>query len=147
MGNICRSPMAEGILRHKIKTKNIEAEVDSAGFEPYHEGDPPDRRAIATLRKRGIDISDIRSRVFQLIDFDKFDKIFVMDRINHADVMAMSRNEKDSEKVDFIMNKIHPEQNREVPDPYFGDHDGFEKVFSMLDNACQVIITEIQDIK
>lgn len=147
MGNICRSPMAEGILTHKLKKNGIDAEVDSAGFEAFHEGDPPDRRAIATLRKHGIDISSLKSRLFQSSDFDKFDKIFVMDRINHADVMAMCRNGHDKSKVDFIMNKVYPGKNMEVPDPYYGEHDGFDKVYNMLDHACNTITGEIRSNK
>jgi len=145
LGNICRSPMAEGILRHKLKLNRISAEVDSAGFEPFHEGDPPDRRAIATLRNKAIEISNLRARLFQHTDFDKFDKIFVMDRINHADVMSMARNENDKGKVDFILNKSFPGENREVPDPYYGHNNGFESVFELLDKACDIIVQEVKN--
>ena len=145
LGNICRSPMAEGILRHKLKMDRIPAEVDSAGFEPFHEGDPPDRRAIATLRKKAIEISHLRARLFQHADFDTFDKIFVMDRINHADVVSMARAPKDKEKVDFILNKSFPEENREVPDPYYGQNNGFEHFFELLSKACHLIVREVEN--
>lgn len=135
LGNICRSPMAEGALKSKLKEKNIEAEVDSAGFEPFHKGDPPDPRAVETLSKQGIDISGQRSRLFRVRDFDEFDKIFVMDSINHADVMALARNDTDMEKVDYILNQVFPGEDREVPDPYHGGPDGFNKVWELLDKA------------
>ena len=144
LGNICRSPMAEGIMKHKLEQHNIDAEVDSAGFEPFHEGDRPDRRGMATLKNHGIDISNQRSRLFNSYDFDLFDQIYVMDGMNHADVMSVARNENDKEKVDFILNKIFPEENRHVPDPYYGGGDGFEQVYKMLDKACDVIIKEIK---
>ncbi len=131
-------------MKHKLKKHNINAEVESAGFEAFHEGDRPDRRGMATLKNHGIDISDQRSRMFNSYDFDSFDHIYVMDGMNHADVMSVARNEKDKKKVDFILNKIFPGQNRHVPDPYYGGGDGFENVYKMLDKACDVIIEELK---
>lgn len=144
LGNICRSPMAEGILKHKVKKHNLDIEVDSAGFEAFHEGDHPDRRGIATLKNYGIDISDQRSRLFKSSDFDTYDFIYVMDGMNHADVMSVTRNEDDKKKVDFILNKTSPGENRHVPDPYYGSGDGFERVYEMLDKACNVIVNELK---
>ncbi len=137
LGNICRSPMAEGILRHKAKEKGLHIEVDSAGFEPYHSGDCADSRAIATAKKYGIDINDIRSRTFKYEDFKKFDKIFVMDNRNYTDVMRVAKSDTDRQKTDFILNITHPGENRMVPDPYYGGNTGFENVFEMLDRACE----------
>lgn len=144
LGNICRSPMAEGIMKQKFKKHNLDIETDSAGFEPFHEGDKPDRRGIATMKEHGIDISNQRSRLFSSNDFDRFDYIYVMDGMNHANVMSVARDEKDRKKVDFILNKIFPGENRHVPDPYYGGDDGFERVYNMLDKACDVILKELK---
>ena len=94
LGNICRSPMAEGIMQAKIKKYKLDAEVDSAGFEPFHAGDAPDFRAIRVMKQHGIDISGQRSRVFRASDFDAFDRIFVMDSENYRDVKSAARHEK-----------------------------------------------------
>jgi len=144
LGNICRSPMAEGIMKNKVEKHDLDVEVDSAGFEAFHEGNRPDRRGMATLKKYGIDISNQRSRLFNLNDFNTFDHIYVMDGMNHADVMSVARNEDDKKKVNFILNKIFPGENRHVPDPYYGSGDGFERVYEMLDKACDVIVNELK---
>jgi protein-tyrosine phosphatase len=136
--------MAEGILKHKLAQRNLNnIEVDSAGFEPFHEGDSPDKRGIATMRKNGIDISSIRSRLFSEEDFDEFDKIYVMDQTNYRDVMRMARNENDKKKVDLLLNQIHPGSNAVVPDPYYGGDEGFDTVFNLLSHACEKIVDKI----
>ena len=137
LGNICRSPLAQGIL----ESKNSSIFVDSAGFESYHLGNPPDSRAQRTARNHGIDISKQRQRLFKVEDFDKFDKIYVMDEMNYNDVLREAcYGSKDMEKVDYILNEIYPGENRHVPDPYYGGQDGFEKVYEMLDAACNKIV-------
>ena len=138
LGNICRSPLAQGIL----ESKNSGIFVDSAGFEAYHQGDPPDERAQRTAKKHGIDISKQRQRLFKVEDFDIFDKIYVMDAMNYHDVSRVARNKKDMEKVDYILNEIYAGENRSVPDPYYGGQDGFEKVYAMLDLACDEIVSK-----
>ena len=139
LGNICRSPLAQGIL----ESKNSGIFVDSAGFESYHQGDPPDMRAQRTARNHGIDISKQRQRSFKVEDFDIFDKIYVMDSMNYYDVSREARyGSKDMEKVDYILNEIYPGENRSVPDPYYGGADGFEKVYEMLDLACEKIVNK-----
>ena len=136
--------MAEGILKNELAQRNLNnVEVDSAGFEPFHEGDRPDGRGMATLKKHGIDISSIRSRLFQVEDFDRFDKIYVMDSNNYADVMSVTRDDDDAAKVEFIMNKVQPGQNNPVPDPYYGGKDGFKTIYQMLDEACERVADEI----
>lgn len=138
LGNICRSPLAEGILKSKVNPEKVE--VDSAGTSNYHVGDSPDPRSIDTAKRYNLDISKQRGRQFEVSDFDEFDHIFVMDQSNYADVVALARNEKDKEKVALILEKIYPNEFREVPDPYFGKGDeGFEKVFQLLDQACDRI--------
>jgi protein-tyrosine phosphatase len=137
--------MAEGILKHKLAQRDLNnVEVDSAGFEPFHEGDGPDKRGLATMKKNGIDISGIRSRLFREEDFDDFDKIYVMDQTNYRDVMRMARNENDKKKVDLLLNQIHPGSNAVVPDPYYGGDEGFDTVFKLLSNACDNIVDKIE---
>jgi protein-tyrosine phosphatase len=143
LGNICRSPMAEGIMQQKFKFYNIEAFVDSAGFEPFHTGDSPDERAVKVARNHDIDISGYRARMFQPDDFDRFDRIYVMDDKNFSDVMGKVRNERDRRKVDFILNAIHPGSNDIVPDPYYGSLNDFEKVFRLLSEAAECIAKKL----
>lgn len=145
LGNICRSPLAEGIMQQKIDSFGIEAEVDSAGFEAFHTGDAPDERAIKVARKNGIDISGYRARIFQPADFDRFDRIYVMDDKNFSDVMQVARNERDRLKVDFILNALYPGQNDVVPDPYYGKISDFEAVFDLLNQATDVIANNLQN--
>ena len=143
LGNICRSPLAQGVL----ESKNSGIFVDSAGFEAFHQGDPPDTRAQRTARNHGIDISGQRQRLFRVEDFDKFDKIYVMDEMNYRDVSREARyGSGDMEKVDYILNEIYPGENRSVPDPYYGGQDGFEKVYEMLDAACDRIVSKYRNI-
>ena len=138
-GNICRSPMAEGILKDKLRKKKIPAEVDSAGLEDFHVGDPPDERAFITAKKRGIDISGHRGRLFSTKDFDHFDKIYIMDSNHYAALSHMSRNESDLRKVDFTMNVINPGKNIPVQDPWYNGMNAFENVYEQLDQACEKI--------
>jgi len=137
--------MAEGIMKHKLEEHNLnQVEVDSAGFEPFHQGDRPDRRGMATMKGHGIDISGIRSRLFQVGDFDRFDKIYVMDNMNYRDVIGEARNEDDKMKVDFLLNQIHPGSNSPVPDPYYGGDEGFETVYNLISKACDQIVNELK---
>lgn len=143
LGNICRSPLAEGILKSKLLSDSFF--VDSAGTGDYHIGKNPDSRSIAIARKHGLDISNLKGRQFNVSDFDKFDIIYVMDESNYRNVLLLARNEQDKAKVKFILNEVHPNQNYNVPDPYFGGNDGFENVYHMLDEACSVIATRLQN--
>ncbi len=143
LGNICRSPIAEGIMRSKIEKYNLLAEVDSAGFESFHTGDAPDFRAIKVAKKHGIDISGIRSRLFQKSDFETFDRIYVMDSGNYNDVKSLAENKTQMQKVDFILNISNPDTNKAVPDPYYGGEDGFEKTYQLLDEAIELIAKEL----
>lgn len=142
LGNICRSPLAEGILKSKLpKDKFV---IDSAGTASYHIGSPPDRRAMNIAEKNGLDISSLRDRQFSIDDFERFDYIYVMDESNYNNVMALARNEEDRNKVRFILNETYPNQNYDVPDPYYGGTEGFENVFKMLDEACDVIAASLK---
>jgi protein-tyrosine phosphatase len=139
LGNICRSPMAEGIMRSKIEKYNLDAEVDSAGFESFHTGDAPDYRAIKVMKTHGIDISGQKSRLFRKTDFDDFNMIFVMDSGNFRDVQSVASTKDQMNKVDYILNTLSPGKNNAVPDPYYGGDDGFERVFKLLDSATEAI--------
>jgi len=141
LGNICRSPLAEGILKHKIKEHNLDWEVDSAGTSAYHAGDLPDNRSIAVGNLHGIDITNQRSRQFKVKDFDNFDKIFVMDSSNYQNVLKLARTANDKNKIEMIMNLVNPNWNQAVPDPYWGN-DGFENVYQMLDEACDKLVEQ-----
>jgi protein-tyrosine phosphatase len=143
-GNICRSPLAEGILKDKLRKKGITAEVDSAGFENFHIGDPPDERAIKIAWKHDIDITDHRARLFTRADFDRFDKIYVMDAWHFDNTMRLSRNDNDKEKVDYVMNVLYPMNNIPVHDPWYNGISAFEEVFIQLENACEIIAEMIR---
>lgn len=139
LGNICRSPLAEGILRDKAERMNLDISIDSAGTSNYHIGQHPDNRTVLNAKQHGIDISKLKGRQFQVEDFDKFDTIFVMDSSNYSDVISLARNENDKRKVELILNRVYPNSNMAVPDPYFGGEQGFENVFILLEKACDVI--------
>ncbi|MGI8893740.1 MAG: low molecular weight protein-tyrosine-phosphatase [Bacteroidia bacterium] len=143
LGNICRSPMAEGILRSKLVREGIDAEVQSAGTSSWHAGENPDRRAIAKTKSYGVDISKQVAQQFTSKHFEVFDYIFVMDEENHRNVMSLVKNEEHKSKVDFLLNKSYLKSNMNVPDPYFGGEDGFEHVYNLIDQACEVIVEEL----
>jgi protein-tyrosine phosphatase len=134
LGNICRSPLAEGILRSKLSVEHF---VDSAGTIGFHEGEKPDRRSIETAARHGIDISGQRSRPLQKADFQRFDRIYCMDKSNLRDVLSLAENAEQKAKVSLII------ENTNVPDPYYGSAKDFENVFQMLDEACEEIAREI----
>ncbi len=145
LGNICRSPMAEGIVRHKASEKGIDIILDSCGTNGFHNGEHADSRAISNLQSKGIDISDLRSRQFRTSDFDEFDQLFVMDSSNRDTVLRLARNEKDIQKVRLFLNEAFPNQNLSVPDPYYGGDEGFEKVFEMLDQAADLFLNRVEN--
>lgn len=142
LGNICRSPLAEGILQSKLpKDKFI---VDSAGSGGWHAGEKPDKRSIEIAKNRGLNITNQRARQFKVSDFDTFDYIYVMDMSNYKNVLALSQNDNHKQKVKLILNELFPNENVEVPDPYYGGQDGFEQVYDMLDKACDVIVEKLK---
>jgi len=144
-GNICRSPMAEGILKTKFKQLNYSEIVDSAGFENFHVGDSPDKRAIITLQKRNIDITSHVARLFTVKDFDRFDKIYVMDSSHYTSVAQLARDDKDMEKVDYLMNVVHPGSYKPVQDPWYDGLEAFEEVYALLDLACETLAKRLSD--
>ncbi len=141
LGNICRSPLAEGILKSKIDSNNVF--VDSAGTGHWHIGKKPDPRSIEVAKKHQLDITDQRARQFSKQDFDDFDYIFVMDNSNKKDVLSIARNDSDKEKIHLILNEIFPNENMDVPDPYYGGSEGFQNVYRMLDLSCDSIANRL----
>lgn len=142
LGNICRSPLAEGILSHKFRRADIDGYVDSAGTAAYHEGEPPDPRSREIAAKHGIDIGAQRARKFKREDFDRFDLILTMDRSNYRDILAQARNASDKNKVKLILDLAFPGEGMQVPDPYYGGNEGFQQVFEMLDLACGKLVEQ-----
>ena len=146
LGNICRSPMAEGILRHKLEENNMgdSVTVDSCGFVPAHLGEHPHPLAILTAKSQGVDIGELRQRLFLEEDFDIFDKIYVMDMGNYRDVQRVSRSNEDMLKVDFLRNVVHPKSDQHVPDPWGGTLKDFQRTFRLIDEACEYIVKKIR---
>jgi protein-tyrosine phosphatase len=143
LGNICRSPLAEGIMRHKIQQRQLDGwVVDSAGTGNWHSGELPDSRSIATARKYAIDITDQRARQFRVEDFDRFDLILAMDKSNYRDLLSLASNDEHHSKVDMILAVAYPGSHDQVPDPYLDDN-GFEPVFHLLNDACERVIDQI----
>jgi protein-tyrosine phosphatase len=141
LGNICRSPLAEGLLASKLpKDKFI---VDSAGTGNYHIGKQPDQRSILTAQKNGIDITNQKGRQFTTNDFDYFDYIYVMDGSNYDNVIELAKNEIHKSKVDMILNHLFPGENVDVPDPYYGLQNGFDMVYEMLDETCDILAKKL----
>lgn len=140
LGNICRSPLAEGIMLKLIADNNLNISVDSAGTSNYHVGEQPDNRTINNARKHGVDLSTLRARQFKASDFDEFDLIYVMDKSNRSNVLALAANEQHQQKVKLLLSELNSEEIQEVPDPYFGGEEGFEEVFHLVYKACEVIV-------
>ena len=142
LGNICRSPLAEGIL--SLKGKHLNLEVDSAGTAAYHIGKQPDIRSIEIANKYTIDLNQQRARQFSRADFDKFDIIYAMDTNNYAHLISLASNETEHNKIRMILNEINPKAYQSVPDPYYGGENGFQDIYNILDKACNKIIQNIE---
>jgi protein-tyrosine phosphatase len=141
LGNICRSPLAEAILKSKVDASIIQ--VDSAGTGGWHVGELPDPRSIEIAKKHGLDITDQRGKQFSTYDFEIYDHIFVMDNSNYRDVIKLAKSDAERKKVKRILDEIFPGENVDVPDPYYGGDMGFENVFQMLDEACDLIAVKL----
>lgn len=147
LGNTCRSPMAAGILNQKAKEDGLQIEAASAGFESFHIGDPPDKRAIDTMKQFGIDISDHRAQLFSQKDFDKFDLIYVMDHKSYKEARYFERDEKDTKKIHFMMDLLEPGARKSVPDPYLAEPEACEEVYTLMDKACEKLIDNLNKEK
>ena len=135
LGNICRSPLAEGILASKLPQDKFT--VDSAGTGSWHIGRQPDSRSIAVAKKYQLDISKQKGRQFCIADFDNFDYIYVMDYSNYTDIISLTKDATQKAKVKMILDELYPDENVDVPHPYYGISNGFEMVYQMLDEACE----------
>jgi protein-tyrosine phosphatase len=142
LGNICRSPLAEGILKSKLD--NTKYFIDSAGTGNWHLGKAPDKRSIGIAKKNKVDISQQRGRQFELSDFDKFDLIYAMDSSNFEDLINLAPNQTAKTKVKLILDEVFPNEKVDVPDPYYGTENGFEQVFMMLDDVCKAIARKLE---
>lgn len=140
LGNICRSPLAEGILRSKAPEH---VKIDSAGTAGYHIGNPPDPRSIAVAKSKGLDIGMQRCRKFEKADFDRFDLILVMDKSNYQDIIALAESQEEREKVMLLLTEVNDGPD-EVPDPYYGGEQGFEYVYNLIDNACDALLDRLR---
>ena len=140
LGNICRSPIADGVLRHKVNKLNLNIIVDSAGTANYHIGASPDKRMIATAKMKGVDIGFLKARQFEYKDFEEFDSIFVMDQNNYKNVIQLAKTDQDKCKVKLLLDVTSKVHRKEVPDPYYGTQTDFEEVYELVDQATDAII-------
>ena len=141
LGNICRSPMAEGVVKNEFLKKNIDVIVDSCGTAAYHVGEGADGRAQAELLKHGIDISDERAQKFIPAFFGDYDYIFAMDKQNYKDIIAQAKTQKEHDKVSLFMNLSLPGEDVSVPDPYYGGDEGFSEVYKMIKLSAEVLVS------
>lgn len=142
LGNICRSPLAEGILASKLPLRHFS--VDSAGTGHYHIGESPDERSIAIAKANGLDISLQIARKFSVQDFENFDYIYAMDGTNYQDILDLAPDEKSAQKVILILNELFEGENVDVPDPYYGLENGFPKLYDMLEQVCDTIAENLK---
>ncbi|MFA7274553.1 MAG: low molecular weight protein-tyrosine-phosphatase [Crocinitomicaceae bacterium] len=145
LGNICRSPLADALMRKKVAERNLEIVVDSAGTSAYHIGNQPDERTQENAKKHGLDISFLRARQFVKEDFDLFDLIYVMDRTNQFNVLELASTDEHRQKVRLILDELPDEHKKEVPDPYYLGEQGFERVYQLLDAATDEILQNLME--
>jgi protein-tyrosine phosphatase len=144
LGNICRSPLAEGILQHKAWNAGLQWSVESAGTNGYHTGDPPHRLSQKVASLNGIDICKQRARQFQPDDLEKFDKIYAMAADVVDDMKRIAKNKFNPEKVDLLLNELYPGRNLDIPDPWYGTEPGYHEVYKLIDAACEKIVSKYE---
>jgi len=142
LGNICRSPLAEGILQDKAFKAGLTWSIESAGTNSYHTGEPPHNLSQKVARINGIDISHQRARRFSANDFDTYDKIYALAGDVLDEIKRIAKDKFDPAKVDLLMNEIHPGKNIDVPDPWYGPEPGYHEVYTMIDRVCDTIISK-----
>ncbi len=143
LGNICRSPLAEGIMLKLVSENKLSLFIDSAGTSNYHIGEKPDKRTILNAQNHGVNLSELRARQFIESDFENFDLIYVMDNSNLRNVFALSKTEEHRKKVKLFLNELYPNENLNVPDPYYSGDDGFEEVFQLVYQTCEKITEKL----
>lgn len=145
LGNICRSPLAEGILQHKASQAGLNWEVDSAGTNGYHTGEAPHPLSQKVASLNGIDICKQRARRFVASDIDKYDRIYALAEDVYRDIKRIAGNKFNPDKVDLLMNELHPGKNMDVPDPWYGPEPGYHDVYAMINEVCDEIIKKYSD--
>lgn len=140
LGNICRSPLAEGILKHKAKIAGLDWQIDSAGTNGYHVGEAPHTLSQKVARLNGIDICQQKARRFQKEDFDRYDKIYAMADDVIGEMKRIAKKNFDEKKVDLLLNELYPHEHRSVPDPWYGTEPGYHEAYKMIEAACEAII-------
>ncbi|WP_346237950.1 low molecular weight protein-tyrosine-phosphatase [Niabella insulamsoli] len=140
LGNICRSPLAEGILQHKAKEAGLDWKIDSAGTNGYHVGEAPHQLSQKVAKAKGLDISNQCARRFRAADFDAYDKIYAMAADVIDEMKWIAKGKYDEGKVDLLMNEIYPGKDMDVPDPWYGPEPGYHEVYDMIETAADAII-------
>ncbi|MBK7376464.1 MAG: low molecular weight phosphotyrosine protein phosphatase [Ferruginibacter sp.] len=146
LGNICRSPMAEGILQDRARKAGLNWTVESAGTNGYHTGEPPHHLGIKVARENGVDISNQRSRRFMADDLEQFDRIYAMANDVLEDIKRISRNKFNATKVDLFLNEVYPGEDRDVPDPWYGGEQDFHEAYKLIDEVCELIVRREQSV-
>jgi len=147
LGNICRSPLAEGILKHKAKAAGLNWHIDSAGTNGYHIGEAPHRLSQKVAKLNGIDICDQKARLFVKEDFDRYDKIYALADDVLDEIKWMAKEKYDAKKIDLLLNELHPGKNLSVPDPWYGPEPGYHEVYKIIEAACDAIIRKYEDVQ
>lgn len=147
LGNICRSPLAEGILKHKAKVAGLKWQIDSAGTNGYHIGEAPHRLSQKVAKLNGIDICDQKARQFSKEDFDRYDKIYALADDVVDEIKWIAREKYDPKKVDLLLNELYPGKNLSVPDPWYGPEPGYHEVYKIIESACDAIILKYEDVQ
>ena len=145
LGNICRSPLAEGILQHKAWEAGLNWSVESAGTNGYHDGEPPHRLSQKVALQNGINICQQRSRRFTAADLHQYDKIYAMAGDVIDEMRRIARKDFSDKKVDLLMNELYPGKNMDVPDPWSGPESGYHEVYRMMEEACDAIISKMKN--
>ncbi len=145
LGNICRSPLAEGIMRKVQKEHQLQFDLDSAGTSNYHIGEAPDSRTQKNALRNGVDLSELRARQFRAKDLEDFDHIFVMDKKNYQTIIETFGDSKNLDKISLLPNPDNEEHFVEIPDPYFGEEDGFEAVFQLLQKSINRLCLKLSE--
>ena len=144
LGNICRSPLAEGILQHKVNEAGLSWKVESAGTNSYHIGEPPHHLSQKVAQLNGINICDQRARRFKPSDLEEYDLLYAMSKDVIDDMKSMAGNNWQQEKVKLLMDELHPGQQKDVPDPWYGPEPGYHEVYKMIEAACDKILKKAQ---
>ena len=145
LGNICRSPLAQGILEAKARAAGLNWEIDSAGTNGYHIGEAPHKLSQKVAALNGVDISMQRARRFVQDDFNTYDKIYVMADEVYKDAQKVGGIDFDESKIDFFLNELEPGSNMDVPDPWYGDEDGYHECYDLINRTCDIIIKKYKD--